>query len=147
MAIARAELEAQVAALIRMTLTDASAATRLMTGASSDEIGMAHTTLTNWLATATQAHLLYLAEKTAIEPGQLTVQIYRIPLADVLGTNAESLNEDAPSISSVFQIRKRGVETKLIFTDMPIGQDEALIRNIARAHSWFEQMMTGKTFA
>ncbi len=30
---------------------------------------------------------------------------------------------------------------------MPIGQDDALIRNIAKAHSWFEQMKAGKSFA
>jgi hypothetical protein len=43
-------------------------------------------------------------------------------MADILETNAETLNEEALSIGSVFQIRKRGVETKLIFADMPIGQ-------------------------
>jgi site-specific DNA recombinase len=141
------ELEAQVAALTRRTMTDVSAATRLMIGASSDDIGNAQVMLTNWLATATQADLLRLAEKITIEPGQLTVQIDQNQVADILETNAETLNEDALSIGSVFQIRKRGVETKLIFADMPTGQDEALIRNIAKAHSWFEQMKGGKTFA
>jgi DNA invertase Pin-like site-specific DNA recombinase len=141
------ELEAQVAALIRKTLTDASAATRLMIGASSDDIGNAQTTLTNWLATATQADLVCLAKKITIKPGQLAVQIDQRRVANILDTSAETLNEDALSIGSVFQIRKRGVETKLIFADMPIGQDDALIRNIAKAHSWFEQMKAGKSFA
>ena len=141
------ELEAHVAALTRKTLADASAATRLMTGASSDDIGDAQANLTNWLATAVQADILGLTEKIAIDPGQLTVQIEQSQVADVLGTHAETLNEDALSIRSVFQIRKRGVETKLIFADLPVGQDDALIRNIAKAHSWFEQMKTGKTFA
>jgi site-specific DNA recombinase len=141
------ELEAQVAALTRRTMTDVSAATRLMIGASSDDIGNAQVMLTNWLATATQADLLRLAEKITIEPGQLTVQIDQNQVADILETNAETLNDDALSIGSVFQIRKRGVETKLIFADMPIGQDDALIRNIAKAHTWFEQMKAGKSFA
>ncbi|MFT5868622.1 MAG: site-specific DNA recombinase [Paracoccaceae bacterium] len=141
------ELEAQVAALTRKTLTDASAVTRLMTGASSGDIGNAQAVLTNWLATATQADLLSLARKITIEPGQLTVQIDQNQVADILETNAETLNEDALSIGSVFQIRKRGVETKLIFADVPIGQDDALIRNIAKAHTWFEQMKAGKSFA
>jgi site-specific DNA recombinase len=141
------ELEAQVSALIRKTLTDASAATRLMIGASSDDIGNAQTTLTNWLATATQADLVCLAKKITIEPGQLAVQIDQSQVANILDTSAETLNEDALSIGRVFQIRKRGVETKLIFADMPIGQDDALIRNIAKAHSWFEQMKAGKSFA
>jgi site-specific DNA recombinase len=141
------ELEAQVAALTLRTLTDASAVTQLMTGASTGDIGKAKAVLTNWLATATQADLLSLARKITSEPGQLTVQIDQNQVADILKTNAETLNEDAISIRSVFQIRKRGVETKLIFADMPIGQDDALIRNIAKAHTWFEQMKGGMTFA
>jgi site-specific DNA recombinase len=141
------ELEAQVAAHIRKTMTDVSAATRLMIGASSDDIGNAQATLTNWLATAAQADLLRLVMKITIEPGQLTVQIDQNQVADILDTDADTLNEEELKISSVFQIRKRGVETKLIFADLPIGQDDALIRNIAKAHSWFEQMKTGKTFA
>jgi site-specific DNA recombinase len=141
------ELEAQVAALTRKTMTDVSAATRLMIGASSDDIGNAQAKLTNWLATAAQADLLRLVEKITIEPGQLTVQIDLNQVADILDTDADTLNEEELKISRLFQIRKRGVETKLIFADLPTGQDEALIRNIANAHSWFEQMKAGKSFA
>ena len=141
------ELEAQVAAHIRKTMTDVSAATRLMIGASSDDIGNAQVLLTNWLTTATPADLLRLAEKITIEPGQLTVQIDQNQVADILDTDADTLNDEELKTSSVFQIRKRGVETKLIFADMPIGQDDALIRNIAKAHTWFEQMKAGKSFA
>jgi hypothetical protein len=103
--------------------------------------------LTNWLATAAQADLLRLANKIRIEPGQLTVQIDQNQVADILVAEVDTLNEAELEIGSVFQIRKRGVETKLIFADLPTGQDHALIRNIAKAHSWFEQMKTGKTFA
>jgi site-specific DNA recombinase len=141
------ELEAQVAALTRKTMTDASAVTRLMIGASSDDIGNAQVLLTNWLATAAQADLLLLVMKITIEPGQLTVKIDLNQVADILDTDADTLNAEELKISSVFQIRKRGVETKLIFADLPTRQDDALIRNIAKAHSWFEQMKTGKTFA
>ena len=68
-------------------------------------------------------------------------------MADIRGFNAETLDELALEISSVLQIRKRGVETKLVFAELPIGQDDALILNIAKAHSWFKQLKTGKTFA
>ena len=68
-------------------------------------------------------------------------------MADILGFNAETLDELALEISSVLQIRKRGVETKLVFAELPIGQDDALILNIAKAHSWFKQLKTGRTFA
>ena len=45
-----------------------------------------------------------------------------------------------------FQMRKRGVETKLIIGDAPTGQDETLIRNIAKAHYWFAQIKSGKKY-
>ncbi len=41
-------------------------------------------------------------------------------------------------ITAPFQLRKRGVETKLVLADASGGVDEALIRNIAKAHHWFE---------
>ena len=81
------ELEAQVVAHIRKTMTDASVAARLMTPASSDDIGRAHSKLTNWLATATQTHLLCLASGIKVEPGQLTIQIDKTQMADVLDTD------------------------------------------------------------
>ncbi|MFK7943863.1 MAG: recombinase family protein [Paracoccaceae bacterium] len=141
------ELEAQVEALTRKTLADASTATRLMTSASSDNIGKAQAMLTGWLATATQTDVLRLVEKIAIEPGQLTVQIDQNQVADILDAEADTLNEVELKISGVFQIRKRGVGTKLIFADLPTGQDDALIRNIAKAHRWFENIKSGMTFA
>ena len=51
------------------------------------------------------------------------------------------------NIKAPFQIRKRGVETKLIFADAPSSRDEVLIKNIAKAHHWFEQIKSGKTFS
>ena len=51
-----------------------------------------------------------------------------------------------PPITAPFQMRKRGVETKLIIGNAPTGQDEILIRNIAKAHQWFAQIKSGKTF-
>jgi hypothetical protein len=39
------------------------------------------------------------------------------------------------------------VETRIILADAPAGIDETLIRNIAKAHAWFEQIKAGKTFS
>ncbi len=42
-------------------------------------------------------------------------------------------------------MRKRGVETKLIIGDESPELDDALIRNIAKAHHWFAMIKSGKT--
>ena len=78
-----------------------------------------------------------------IEPGQLSIRLDETRVAHLLNVDADTLNEEALHISAMFQIRKRGVETKLILADLPSGQDDKLIRNIAKAHSWFEQMKLG----
>lgn len=58
------------------------------------------------------------------------------PLDIVAGRN---LLKDVPVVS--------GVETKLILRNAPGGLDETLIRNIAKAHLWFEQIKAGKTLS
>ena len=45
-----------------------------------------------------------------------------------------------------FQLRKRGVESKLVLADAPAGRDDILIRNMARAHNWFGQIKAGRSF-
>ncbi|WP_296431640.1 DUF5681 domain-containing protein [Yoonia sp.] len=67
-------------------------------------------------------------------------------VAALLGVEPASINDEACQITAPFQMRKRGVETKLIFSEAPTGRDEKLIRNIAKAHHWFAQIKSGKTF-
>ena len=64
----------------------------------------------------------------------------------MLAIEMDALNEHSLTITTNFQLRKRGVETKLILADVPTGQDDKLIRNIASAHAWFKQIKSGATF-
>ena len=59
----------------------------------------------------------------------------------------DRLAEDLLEITSPFQHRKRGVETKLIIGNEPVEIDETLLRNIARAHRYFDLVRSGRTFA
>ncbi|MEM1076481.1 MAG: hypothetical protein AAF665_14435 [Pseudomonadota bacterium] len=54
---------------------------------------------------------------------------------------------DMLTVTSAFQHRKRGVETKLVIGDMQPGIDATLLRSIARAHRYFDLVRSGKTFA
>jgi len=51
------------------------------------------------------------------------------------------------TISAPFQIRRKGVETKLILGNTPSEIDLTLIRNIAKAMEWYEAVKSGKSFA
>ena len=64
-----------------------------------------------------------------------------------LETLSATINSDALLFSIPFQFRKRGVESRLIIGN---GQgravDEVLIRNIAKAHQYFDALKQGQTF-
>ena len=69
-----------------------------------------------------------------------TVRAVHLAL-DVVRLDADALAKSVP-----FQLRKRGVETKLILADATVGRDDTLIRNIARAHQWFNEIKAGRSF-
>ena len=140
------ELETQVAALVRKHVSGASFVSSLMQDASADSIGRAKTRLADWLHASELKPLLRIIKMITIEPGRLAVQLDGDAIAHLLDIETEGLKDDMLSIASVFQLRKRGVETKLVFADQPTGRDETLIRNIAKAHVWFEKIKIGQTF-
>ncbi|KIN75528.1 Recombinase [Sulfitobacter mediterraneus KCTC 32188] len=59
----------------------------------------------------------------------------------------EDVQNEQLTITMPFQFRKRGVETKLIFSDAPAQRDDTLIKNVAMAHHWFEQIKAGQTLS
>ena len=54
---------------------------------------------------------------------------------------------DALTINTPFQLRRRGVETKVILGNAPPEVNQILIRNIVKAMEWFEAVKGGKSFA
>ena len=48
---------------------------------------------------------------------------------------------------AAFQLRRKGVETKIILGGEPPEVDEVLIRNSVKARNWFEAIKRGETFA
>ena len=91
--------------------------------------------------------LLSLTARITVGPGEITVAIDPSGLGVALKIDADALEAGALRIASPFQLRKRGVESRLLLADTPSGSDEVLIRNIALAHQWFEQIKAGQTFS
>lgn len=59
---------------------------------------------------------------------------------------SDRFNPDALTITAPFQHRKRGVETRLILAGQQLARDTVLLRNIARAHCWLDQIKAGRNF-
>jgi DNA invertase Pin-like site-specific DNA recombinase len=142
-----AELEKKCAALVRSMLSDHAFAVRLVSANSTEGIGRLRLSLTELLSTRESGSLLCLIERIEITPGKLRISLSAAQLIEDLKISSESLDHDALTSRFPFQLRKRGVETKIILADCPTGKDEALVRNIAKAQSWFGQIRAGKTFA
>lgn len=87
-----------------------------------------------------------LAKKIEVTPGRMNIELSRENLACTLGIDLERLNENSLQIQLPFQFRKRGVETRLVFGAITNQVDAILVRNIARAHSWFDAIKSGQTF-
>lgn len=142
-----AELETLIAALTRKMLTAPDAATRLLSEPTADAISALRTRLQTDAADLSDSTLLKSVAHIAIAPGELTMQLDPTSLAKLVSIEPEVFSDNALTVTAPFQMRKRGVETKLILADARVGQDDALIRNISMAHHWFGQIKAGKTFA
>ncbi|MCV2874194.1 recombinase family protein [Defluviimonas sp. WL0050] len=139
------ELEARVEAVVRGMLSDVTLAGRLMTAPGADEIARLRSGLEG-LADAGRADLLNLVGRVDIAPGHLMLELDAAALAGHLALDVDRLDADALAKSVPFQLRKRGVETKLVLADAPAGRDDLLIHNIARAHHWFSEIVAGRSF-
>ncbi|WP_235857915.1 recombinase family protein [Marimonas lutisalis] len=141
------ELERKVAELVRSVLSDSSFAVRLVPGASADAIGKHAKAIKPQAAEADGPALLDLVDKINIAPGYMRLRLDASTLAEMINADPDDLDDGILLHNMPFQLRKRGVETKIILTDVQADTDETLIRNIARAHIWFERIKAGETFS
>jgi hypothetical protein len=139
------ELETKVANVIAKHLSAPSFIGSLLPDATAAEIADAKakidaigTGIGSWLE---------LIQRIDLKVGELSICLDHEQIAKLLDCHLDEQIQEPLTIKAPFQIRKRGVETKLIFADAPSQRDETLIKNIAKAHHWFEQIKSGKTFS
>ncbi len=84
-------------------------------------------------------------ERADIKPGTISIALCLDQTAELFDVKPHCLNPDMLTFASSFQLRKRGVETKLIIGDATkVSVDTVLIRNIALAHAIYENLKSGK---
>jgi DNA-binding IscR family transcriptional regulator len=86
-----------------------------------------------------------LIERLVIKDDALAITLRRAALSK---SNAgEGEDENPVRLTVPVQFRRRGVEMKLVVTnnpDRPRRPDPALIKSVARAHLWFDELATGR---
>ena len=88
-----------------------------------------------------------LISSATISPGKLIVQLNSEAIADSLEVREDRIDRAHLRLEAAFQLRRKGVETKIILGGEPAEVDEVLVRNIVKARNWFEAIKRGETFA
>ena len=141
------ELEHKIAHLVCTTISRHGFASALLPGATADQIAETASRLAAIIAAESIEEKLDLVSRVDIAAGSLVLRLEEHRVTKALGLDPDQIESSALASNHPFQRRKRGVETKIVLADSPVVQDEVLLRNIARAHVWYEQIKTGKTFA
>ena len=141
------ELERKIAHLLRLRVSDMSFIGTVIPNRSAEEIRAHHNALQILSADGDTKQVLDLVDRIDLSPGELSITIDRVQFAALIEVDPDEINPELQSITAPFQLRKRGVETKLVLSDTPGGLDEVLIQNIAKAHLWFEQIKAGRTLS
>ncbi|MEL7202849.1 MAG: recombinase family protein [Pseudomonadota bacterium] len=142
-----AGLELRVAEIVRACLTEPRFAATVFQDATADIISRRALALADLCSKGDGATLLGIVERIDLSPGRLTLQLSPNALAVTAQCEPGVINEGSLTRTCPFQLRKRGVETRIILAEAPAEIDETLIRNITRAHNWFEVIKSGKTFS
>ena len=85
-----------------------------------------------------------------VTQSQINIDILSHQLRALSGLNELAVLKFAPSVQTLsigVQLRRRGVESRIVLsTEQPSAQtrDEKLVRLIAKAHVWFEQLKSGE---
>ena len=147
------ELEDKVADLVRRHLNQPGVRAGILCDAIADQTAAIGTRLSRLVTVDAAAdkdakrHCLDLIERIDITPGDVRIAVSAERLATMIDVDHTRINEDVLTFRSPFQHRKRGVETRLFIGDTQPEIDTTLLRNIARAHRYFDLVRSGKTFA
>lgn len=87
--------------------------------------------------------LLALVREVRVAPGQLDVALDPGSLAREFQISPADLELLQLDISSPFQSRRRGMESRLVLGDDPAFVDPALLRYVARAQEWWKAICSG----
>jgi DNA invertase Pin-like site-specific DNA recombinase len=144
-----AALEGAVARLIIDALEMPSAAQDLIDGATPEmmtKLPSAARSLSTALSGPDRGPTLRaIVDSARIEPGLLSVTLCPEALAERLGVPLAQISRDARSLVGAFALRRRGVEAKLVLANTPASLDRTLVKSVALAWAWFEEIKAGAT--
>lgn len=140
------ELEEKAAGVATEMMSAHGFAAKLLMDPDASKVADATEALKNIAKNKGTNAVLKLIVRINIAPDDLVVHLSADVIAALIKADPQHLDETKLSKRVPFQLRKRGVETKIILADGPTSIDETLINNIAKAQVWFERIKAGETF-
>ena len=89
------------------------------------------------------ALLHLLVHRADLKQGSVTIALDREEIARLQNCKPDRIVTGALTITSPFQMRRRGVELKLHLGDAPPEIDRALVQNIVTARRWLAMIIDG----
>ena len=84
-----------------------------------------------------------LVERVQVSAGQLDITLSANAIAEWLGVPVDEIDCARLRLEAPFSIRRRGKESRLVFGTIHTAPDPKLVRMIALAHSWLEEIKAG----
>ncbi|WP_291069669.1 recombinase family protein [Hyphomonas sp.] len=82
-------------------------------------------------------------ERVQVNPGELNIKLSAEAMSDCLNIPDAGLDSTQLELTARFRIRRRCGETKLVFGASSSAPDLKLIRMVALAHSWLDEVKSG----
>jgi hypothetical protein len=90
---------------------------------------------------------LYLIREGRVTQGRLLLTLDRAALATALAIDPAAIADGALSIETPFQLRRRGVEARIVTGLERPSIDPVLCRTVGRALAWMDQVRAGTSIA
>lgn len=138
-------LEQAVAQCIAKHLSSPSVQSTLFLDATVSETANLIEAINDLTGTVT-SDLIALATRVDISPGFMTIALDAEALSSIFELQTDRINADHLIVEAPFQLRRRGVETKIILGSTQINRDETLMRAIAVGHKYLDLIKAGNTY-
>ena len=79
--------------------------------------------------------------------GRIVLELNATELAIELGLKTDEIDPSALQIQAPFELRRRGVEGKIVAGDHEPEPDRTMLRALARAHIWTADLRRGKSLS
>jgi site-specific DNA recombinase len=89
--------------------------------------------------------LANIAAKGQLAKGRIELELHGAVLATELSLKPDEIDPSALHIQAPFELRRRGVEGKIVAGDPEPEPDRTMLRALARAHTWTADLRRGKS--